>query len=493
MENWIATRLLTGTLYGVFVVTLVWLACRWFPRIPAPVQAALWWLASLKLLAVFLPLPAVPLPLLPASDPPAIASLVLADLPLPSVHETPLWLTVLVAGWAIGLLAHVIALGLAFRRVRGLVRRAGPAPASAGADAPAVARAVGLRWCPEVRVSGEIIGPLVSGIRRPVVLLPATLPHADWRVAIAHEFVHVRRHDLVLGWVPALAERLFFFHPLARLAAREYVTAREAACDASVLRTLDVPPGDYARLLVDLGVARTAPLPAAGGAPASKSSLRRRLDMLQHPSVHGRTRHTWLLAAAFVMAVVPFELSARQAPAPVARPVAPAAAPDAPARAPASAAAVSARRPVARAAGPQTVAPVAPTPERATLDAIEETARIRQQRDARTAAEQRGAVERLAAQTERVAREQERAVRQQERAVQEQEAAVRRRNLEATDVAIRAQLADLAAQQAEWARDIRETEESLRILVEEQKQLAEALKQLTRETERIGNAVSPRK
>ena len=75
-------------------------------------------------------------------------------------------------------------------------------------------------------------------------------------MALAHELMHVRRRDVLLGCIPALAERLYFFHPLARLAAREYVIAREAACDAAVVRALDVPADDYGRLLLRLGVTR---------------------------------------------------------------------------------------------------------------------------------------------------------------------------------------------------------------------------------------------
>ena len=77
-------------------------------------------------------------------------------------------------------------------------------------------------------------------------------------MAICHELVHLRRGDLWLGCVPALAERLFFFHPLAHVAAREDPLAREAACDAAVLRAMDATPQDYGRLLLALGVSPLA-------------------------------------------------------------------------------------------------------------------------------------------------------------------------------------------------------------------------------------------
>jgi hypothetical protein len=64
---WLGERLLIGSLQGVLVIALVWLVCRLVPRIPAAAQAALWWLAALKLVLVFTPVPALPVALLPAA------------------------------------------------------------------------------------------------------------------------------------------------------------------------------------------------------------------------------------------------------------------------------------------------------------------------------------------------------------------------------------------------------------------------------------------
>src|SRR5688500_6617527 len=64
---WLGERLLIGSLQGAVVIALVWLVCRLVPRIPAAVQAALWWLAALKLVLVFTPVPALPVALLPAA------------------------------------------------------------------------------------------------------------------------------------------------------------------------------------------------------------------------------------------------------------------------------------------------------------------------------------------------------------------------------------------------------------------------------------------
>lgn len=50
VTRWAADSLLTGSVQGTLVVALMWLASRRLAKVPASVQAALWWLAALKLL-----------------------------------------------------------------------------------------------------------------------------------------------------------------------------------------------------------------------------------------------------------------------------------------------------------------------------------------------------------------------------------------------------------------------------------------------------------
>jgi Zn-dependent protease with chaperone function len=205
------------------------------------------------------------------------------------------------------------------------------------AEAARLARVLQLRRTPEVRLSDHVLAPQVIGLRRPRVLLPSalidTLSLDEQRMTLCHELMHVRRRDLALGWIPAIAERLFFFHPLARLAGSEYRLAREAACDAAVLATLHVETQAYARLLLRLGLAGSTPGLSVAGASPSSSSLKRRLVMLHRaelgngpaeagpyitgpaqggPYITGR-RFLWgLTAVVFALALVPIDLTARQ-------------------------------------------------------------------------------------------------------------------------------------------------------------------------------------
>jgi beta-lactamase regulating signal transducer with metallopeptidase domain len=208
----------------------------------------------------------------------------------------------LLTAWTIGVLAALLIGARHWRRTLSIVNRASEAPNVLQTMAAGLATRLRLRRVPQVRVSDEIDTPLVFGLLRPTVIVPGgtfeLLSASQQQMALCHELAHVARGDLWLGCVPALAERLFFFHPFVRLASREYGFWRESACDGAVLEALDAAPQEYGRLLLDLGVAQPRTSLAAAGASWSFSNLKRRIVMLRHPST--RTTASRLAGAAAI-------------------------------------------------------------------------------------------------------------------------------------------------------------------------------------------------
>src|SRR6202521_1500472 len=281
----------------------------------------------------------------------------------------PWWVLGLACLWAAGAVRQIVRTARELRRVRGFLAR------SALVRDPALLRLAGdlgraLNLAPvELRAAPAAAGlaaPLTAGALRPVVVRPAAglerLSRQELAMALAHELMHVRRRDLLWGWIPAAAARLFFFLPPAALAAREYARAREAPRDAAVLRLLGAAPASYGRLLLRLGVrgpidprqtrmSDLAPAATVGGAAASLQQLKRRLEMLQrhqpelqlqHRPARPRPLGFSLLALLALAALVPLHLVAA-APATSSQPA------TAPAVAirPATAASTPAARPVA--------------------------------------------------------------------------------------------------------------------------------------------------
>lgn len=408
-------QLLRASLAGGVFATAVWALARFCPRLPAGARSTLWWAASLKLLVTLAWVAPVELALLPrpvpepfsvSAAPAAAAPAVSAPVagaqstlrepggagareagaaadPGAAPSGVP-WREALAVLWLAGVGLGAAGLARELAAARRLRRHSRPVtdPELLGTF-EALRQQVRVRSGVELRFSDRVPGPLTTGWFRPAVLLPPeALDDLDRRqlaMALGHELLHVRRGDLWAAWVPRLARWLFFFHPLAALAAREHVLAREAACDAAVLRELDAAPRDYGRLLL-----RWAPRPPVGPAPeglgcaagASPSfvHLKRRLEMLDRCDRTPRRLRPalWTLAVVALAALVPVRITAHapsppeppappEAPAPPASP-AESAPPTAPGPPPAPAAVQTARVPTAPAPPAAPAPPEGPAP-----------------------------------------------------------------------------------------------------------------------------------
>lgn len=338
-------RLAWASLGGCLLAAAAWWAGRRSRRLPPALIAWAWWLVCLKLLVGLLWLSPLELPLLPGPAVRAPAPATLAgepEGPAASVAEPseaparparpaapPPWRQALVGLWLAGVMAGLVRSGREILELRRLRRSAEPAGVAIARRFDRLRRRLGVRAPVELLLSDEVEAPCTVGLWRPAVLLPRRAPDeadGDLSMLLCHELVHVLRRDLWLGWVPILARRAFFFLPFAALAEREYGVAREAACDAAVLRWLDAPPRAYGRLLLRWG-ARPGSVGSLAAAPMSNRflDLKRRLLMLERSSQLplAVSRWWWLAAGLLVVALVPFQVVA-QPPAPPAPPAAPA-------------------------------------------------------------------------------------------------------------------------------------------------------------------------
>ena len=106
------------------------------------------------------------------------------------------------------------------------------------AAADTLSARVGLSTPPRLLTSPEVGTPMAGGIWRPVIFLPISA--RSWSgerrdVVLAHEIVHLAGRDRLRHVAARLAVALYWFHPLAWIAARQAVVAREQACDEAVL------------------------------------------------------------------------------------------------------------------------------------------------------------------------------------------------------------------------------------------------------------------
>ena len=117
-----------------------------------------------------------------------------------------------------------------------------------------------------LRLSPEIDGPGVWGLRRPVLLLPdgiaEHLAPAELEAVLLHELEHVRRRDNLFGLFQTALRCLYWFHPLVWWLERRMLAERERACDDRVV-ALGAAPRLYAKSL--LKVVALRPRRADGG------------------------------------------------------------------------------------------------------------------------------------------------------------------------------------------------------------------------------------
>jgi len=95
-----------------------------------------------------------------------------------------------------------------------------------------------LRVAADIRLSGDVSGPVTFGLFRPVILLPVRFIElsAEAREAVAcHELLHVRRRDWAFTVAEELVRAVLWFHPAVWYIAGQIQLAREQTVDREVV------------------------------------------------------------------------------------------------------------------------------------------------------------------------------------------------------------------------------------------------------------------
>lgn len=224
----------------------------------------------------------------------APAAAVQAEAPVASSTASPIsWSMVLFAIWITGatlviarLIAGLIAVQWMSRRTTQVI------------DAPWLPLAVelaselGLTRRLRFAESPRATMPMACGVFNPVVMMPTDA--AEWpverlRIVLLHELAHVKRRDCLTHVVAQMACALYWFNPLAWIAARHIRTERERACDDLVLAS-GTRGSDYAEELLEIAREMRAGrfpsvLTGATLAMAHRSQLEGRLMAILDPKV----------------------------------------------------------------------------------------------------------------------------------------------------------------------------------------------------------------
>ena len=116
-----------------------------------------------------------------------------------------------------------------------------PAGEALQEQASKVTKSIKLNKLPRLRVCAQGGAPMVLGLLKPMVILPAGFEAdfvaAERRMILAHEMMHIKRRDLWAGFGALVFRALQWPNPLVHIAAHSFRNDQEAACDASVLKS----------------------------------------------------------------------------------------------------------------------------------------------------------------------------------------------------------------------------------------------------------------
>lgn len=155
----------------------------------------------------------------------------------------------------------------------------------------------------EIKQSDRIASPLAYGIFRPVILFPkgtewTNEKHLEY--ILIHEYVHIRRFDILMKLLLIAAACVHWFNPLVW---GMYVLANrdiELSCDEAVVRTVGEPmKSAYARTLIGLEEKKSSIIPIVSN--FSKNAIEERIFSIMKMK---KTTIKAFLAAVLIVAGV---------------------------------------------------------------------------------------------------------------------------------------------------------------------------------------------
>lgn len=226
-------------------------------------------------------------------------------------------LCILAAVWLVGAVVSAVLTALHYIYWRIQCRRwSVPVDAAAAVTYGEVCAALALCRVPRLQCSGWVSTPLLAGVLRPVLLLPAEgCPQAHLRLIFTHELIHLQRRDVLRTLLLTAAGILHWYNPVVWLLAAAARRDAEQATDAAVLArehagfSGSAPAlqhsAAYGEALL-YSMARARRLPLATGFSAPKKELKERMKHLfdTRPGKRGYALLALLLCATLPAALL---------------------------------------------------------------------------------------------------------------------------------------------------------------------------------------------
>lgn len=142
-----------------------------------------------------------------------------------------------------------------------------------------------------VRVWENVASPFITGIFRPMLILPKTeLSEEQLHNILRHEMTHFKRHDILYKWFAEFVKCVHWFNPTSWYVSKQIAAECEISCDMSVTKNMSGSEemSYVSTILSLLPTGKSKQLPFTTQMASSKKFLKRRFVMFKNKKTTSR-------------------------------------------------------------------------------------------------------------------------------------------------------------------------------------------------------------
>lgn len=155
-----------------------------------------------------------------------------------------------------------------------------------------------------VRIWENIASPFITGIFRPMLILPKTeLSEEQLHNILRHEMTHFKRHDILYKWFAEFVKCVHWFNPISWYVSKQIASECEISCDMSVTKNMSGSEemSYVSTILSLLPTGKSKQLPLTTQMASSKKFLKRRFVMIKNKKTTSRFMSVLSAVIAVVM------------------------------------------------------------------------------------------------------------------------------------------------------------------------------------------------
>ncbi len=156
-----------------------------------------------------------------------------------------------------------------------------------------------------IRISRNLSSPLITGLFRPILLLPdIKMTEEQLNNILLHEMTHFKKHDILYKWFAAFVKSVHWFNPTIYFINRQIDMECEISCDLTATQDMSQEEKlSYINTILDLlSEANKKTVPLTTGMTGNMKILKRRFTMIKNKKEPGRL--TRIISAVSAVLIV---------------------------------------------------------------------------------------------------------------------------------------------------------------------------------------------